>query len=78
MTRGQSPISPLASIPDVVIESPCYSCSFCGKSEAEVRHIVLGPRAYICDECVAFCVEELRDHGVDVGVIDVRGAEVSS
>ena len=28
-------------------------CSFCGKSAAEVTKLVTGPRAYICDACVA-------------------------
>ena len=29
------------------------ACSFCGKSDADVAKLVAGPRAYICDECVA-------------------------
>jgi ADP-ribose pyrophosphatase len=32
-------------------------CSFCGKARAEVRKLVAGPGAYICDECVELCVE---------------------
>ena len=31
------------------------SCSFCGKPEEEVRRLVQGPRAVICDECVQLC-----------------------
>lgn len=34
---------------------PPISCSFCGKSQDEVRKIVAGPRVYICDECVDLC-----------------------
>ena len=30
-------------------------CSFCGKSQAEVRKIVAGPGVYICNECVELC-----------------------
>lgn len=30
-------------------------CSFCGKAQNEVRRIVAGPNAYICDECVNLC-----------------------
>ncbi len=30
-------------------------CSFCGKSQAEVKKLVAGPAVYICDECVALC-----------------------
>ncbi len=29
------------------------SCSFCGKSAADVTKLVAGPKVYICDECVA-------------------------
>ena len=32
-------------------------CSFCGKSQAEVRKIVAGPGVYICNECVELCKE---------------------
>ncbi len=39
-------------------------CSFCGKSQAEVKKLVAGPAVYICDECVALCndiiVEEVE------------------
>ena len=38
-------------------------CSFCGKSQDDVRKLVAGPNVYICDECVELCndilVEEL-------------------
>ncbi len=30
-------------------------CDFCGKSQDEVRKIVAGPTAYICNECVNLC-----------------------
>jgi ATP-dependent Clp protease ATP-binding subunit ClpX len=32
-------------------------CSFCGKSQTEVRKLIAGPAVYICDECVALCNE---------------------
>jgi len=42
-------------------------CSFCGKSQHEVRKLIAGPSVYICDECVELCNdiirEELEDHG---------------
>lgn len=31
------------------------SCSFCGKSQREVRKLVAGPAVYICDECIGLC-----------------------
>ena len=32
-------------------------CSFCGKSQSQVKRMVAGPGVYICDECVALCEE---------------------
>jgi hypothetical protein len=33
-----------------------WRCSFCGKGKNEVRKLVAGPSAYICDECVDLCI----------------------
>ncbi|MDG6146392.1 hypothetical protein NF717_12180, partial [Lactococcus formosensis] len=30
-------------------------CSFCGKSQHEVRKLIAGPTVFICDECVELC-----------------------
>jgi ATP-dependent Clp protease ATP-binding subunit ClpX len=39
-------------------ESKPYRCPFCGKDNAEVRHMIAGPNGvFICDECVAKCNE---------------------
>ena len=38
------------------IEDPMnLSCSFCGKSQKEVRKLIAGPTVYICDECIDLC-----------------------
>jgi len=31
------------------------ACSFCGKSQQQVRHLIAGPDVYICNECVLLC-----------------------
>ncbi len=36
-------------------------CSFCYKSQKDVRKLIAGPRVFICDECVAVCNEILLD-----------------
>lgn len=36
-------------------------CSFCGKSQDEVRKLIAGPSVYICDECVDLCNDILRE-----------------
>ncbi|MEB3702102.1 ATP-dependent Clp protease ATP-binding subunit ClpX [Candidatus Bealeia paramacronuclearis] len=36
-------------------------CSFCGKSQQEVRKLIAGPSVYICDECVDLCEDIIRE-----------------
>lgn len=36
-------------------------CSFCGKSQHEVRKLIAGPSVYVCDECVALCNEIIHE-----------------
>ena len=49
-------------------------CSFCGKTQEQVRKLVAGPGVYICDECIELCneiiAEELGDD-IDVGLKDI-------
>ena len=40
-------------------------CSFCGKTQDEVRRIVAGPGVYICDECVDLCLSIIDSDGYD-------------
>ncbi len=42
-----------------------YFCSFCGKAQSEVGKIVSGPNVYICDECVALCVDIIAEENED-------------
>ena len=37
-------------------------CSFCGKSQDEVKELVAGSKAFICDECVATAVKVMEAH----------------
>ena len=46
-------------------EHKIFHCSFCGKSEKEVKKILSGPGAYICDECIATCNKILSDVDFD-------------
>ncbi|HEY2516733.1 MAG TPA: ATP-dependent Clp protease ATP-binding subunit ClpX [Polyangiaceae bacterium] len=47
------------------------NCSFCGKTPKEVRKLIAGPAAYICDECIGLCndiiAEELEKDAPDAG-----------
>jgi ATP-dependent Clp protease ATP-binding subunit ClpX len=40
-------------------------CSFCGKSQHEVRKLIAGPSAYVCDECISLCNEIILEGGKD-------------
>ena len=37
------------------------SCSFCGKDQKDVKKLVAGPSAYICNECIKLCNEIIID-----------------
>jgi ATP-dependent Clp protease ATP-binding subunit ClpX len=37
------------------------ACSFCGKSQDQVRKLIAGPRVYICDECIELCNEIIAE-----------------
>ncbi len=36
-------------------------CSFCGKTQDQVRKLVAGPGVYICDECIELCTEIVEE-----------------
>ena len=40
-------------------------CSFCGKSQEQVRKLIAGPGVYICDECIDLCNEILDEELVE-------------
>jgi ATP-dependent Clp protease ATP-binding subunit ClpX len=48
-------------------------CSFCGKSQKQVKKLIAGPGVYICDECIDLCneiIEEEFSEGADVGLLE--------
>ena len=42
-------------------------CSFCGKSQHEVRKLIAGPSVFICDECVDLCNDIIREEVQESG-----------
>ena len=66
-----------AHIPKFDDEAKLAACSFCGKSQREVRKLVAGPSVHICDECIELCrnmlAEEL-DAGETIGTKLATGA----
>ena len=44
-------------------------CSFCGKSQHEVKKLIAGPSVFICDECIDLCNDIIRDEVADVDAV---------
>ncbi len=55
-------------------------CSFCNKTQDQVRKLIAGPNAYICDECIQICAEiideELEDMQIDDGINLLKPKEI--
>ena len=49
-----------------------YKCSFCGKSQDEVRKLIAGPGVFICDECVSLCNSIIEEEFKDLDTIQER------
>jgi ATP-dependent Clp protease ATP-binding subunit ClpX len=45
-------------------ENKVLYCSFCGKSQNEVRKLIAGPSVYVCDECVELCNDIIREEEI--------------
>ena len=52
-------------------------CSFCGKSQEQVRKLIAGPGVYICDECIDLCNEILDEELIDAQGNPRHGGEPS-
>jgi len=55
MTETETPEAPTPEESDII------HCSFCGKSQKDVKKLIAGPGSYICDECVALCAEIISE-----------------
>ena len=48
-------------------------CSFCGKSQHEVKKLIAGPTVFICDECVELCMDIIKEEGKETLVKHENG-----
>lgn len=48
-------------MPNKIDENTLCRCSFCGKTEEQVKRLIEGPAAFICNECIDLCVEIISD-----------------
>ncbi len=58
-------------------EKPLY-CSFCGKSQHEVKKLIAGPSVFICDECIDLCNDIIRDELPQTTVAQEGGERLPS
>jgi hypothetical protein len=58
MSRDPRRQPPSTDAPEAT--TPKLRCSFCGKSQGEIRKLIAGPNVYICDECVDLCNDILE------------------
>lgn len=52
-------------------EKKQLKCSFCGKSQEQVKRLIAGPGVYICDECINLCSEIITDDCVDEQKLEI-------
>jgi hypothetical protein len=60
---GGPPLAPAAQHAPAPQKTTLH-CSFCGKSQHDVRCLVAGPAVFICDECVALCNDIIEDEKI--------------
>jgi len=60
--------------PKVDESGKTYTCSFCGKSQKQVKKLIAGPGVYICDECIDLCNEIIEEELAESG--DVKFDEL--
>lgn len=48
-------------------EKKQLKCSFCGKTQDQVRRLIAGPNVYICDECIELCEEIIHEEAIEEG-----------
>jgi hypothetical protein len=60
---GAPPLAPAAEH-DPAPQKTTLHCSFCGKSQHDVRCLIAGPAVFICDECVALCDDIVEDEKI--------------
>ncbi|HYA66875.1 MAG TPA: ATP-dependent Clp protease ATP-binding subunit ClpX [Burkholderiaceae bacterium] len=53
-------------------------CSFCGKSQHEVKKLIAGPSVFICDECIDLCNDIIRDENAPDGAGNIARSDLPS
>ncbi len=51
-------------------EPAAIKCSFCGKSQEDVKKLVVGPMVYICNECIGVCNEIMAEEWEEATTVE--------
>jgi len=57
---------------DKSVDNKLLYCSFCGKSQQDVKKLIAGPSVFVCDECVELCNDIIREELIDQEVVEDR------
>jgi ATP-dependent Clp protease ATP-binding subunit ClpX len=57
---------------DKSVDNRLLYCSFCGKSQQDVKKLIAGPSVFVCDECVELCNDIIREELIDQEVTEDR------
>src|SRR5512132_2839847 len=60
-TRTRADADPVSTTTGSKSTKVPYRCSFCGKSQEQVRKLIAGQGVYICDECINLCQEIIEE-----------------
>ena len=61
---------------DKVVGEKLLYCSFCGKSQNEVKKLIAGPSVFICDECIELCNDIVREELQEAQAADLTKSEL--
>ena len=61
---------------DKVVGEKLLYCSFCGKSQNEVKKLIAGPSVFICDECIDLCNDIVREELQEAEAADLTKSEL--
>jgi len=57
---------------DKSVDNKLLYCSFCGKSQQDVKKLIAGPSVFVCDECVELCNDIIREELIDQEIAEDR------
>jgi ATP-dependent Clp protease ATP-binding subunit ClpX len=63
-------------MPDKITDEKLLYCSFCGKSQHEVKKLIAGPSVFICDECIELCNDIIREELQEVEAANLTKSDL--